>query len=273
MLYTTDNKDIDVVYLYILYNPTQDSKPAHYDSIINIRNFLQTTQFCDFCQTKWAFGVNHHCPRSCISCSRPTCQPKVEDDDKTLINATKLKCDCNAICNSESCFELHLKYNCKVANKCENCPNKKVAYKTHVCTDQKYCRNCKKAVADEHQCFILTESQRNMLNTRAKSGRKSKSINQSINEEPSSQKNKCEGYIFYDYEAFVNKEGYHEANLVIASAKCINCIDKTGVCEKNCQVYTFQSNEDFCKWLFTHEHQGYTALAHNFKGKIYLLFY
>ncbi|EFA13170.1 hypothetical protein TcasGA2_TC001811 [Tribolium castaneum] len=61
-----------------------------------------------------------------------------------------------------------------------------------------------------------------------------------------------EKYLFFDYEA-MQETGKHIANLVISH-------DFSG------NVNSFKTNEDFCKWLFSRVHKGYTAIAHYSKG-------
>ena len=59
-------------------------------------------------------------------------------------------------------------------------------------------------------------------------------------------------YIFFDYEA-EQDTGMHNPNLVVAQY-----FDGT--------TFHFRTNEDFCKWLISKQHRGYTAIAHNAKG-------
>ena len=59
-------------------------------------------------------------------------------------------------------------------------------------------------------------------------------------------------YIFFDYEA-EQETGVHNPNLIIAQY-----FDGT--------TFHFRTNDDFCKWLISKHHKGYTAIAHNTKG-------
>ena len=77
-------------------------------------------------------------------------------------------------------------------------------------------------------------------------------------------KPKFAGYIFFDYEAYSNAEGFHVPNLVIAKRVCADCLDKETRCQECQQTHKFDTNEEFCEWLLQQEH--YTALAHNLKG-------
>ena len=68
-------------------------------------------------------------------------------------------------------------------------------------------------------------------------------------------KRKCtytEKYIFFVYECR-QETGEHIPNLIIAQ-------DFEG------KTYEFENNDEFCKWLFSKEHKGYTSIAHSAKG-------
>jgi len=61
-----------------------------------------------------------------------------------------------------------------------------------------------------------------------------------------------ENYIFFDYEA-EQDTGVYNPNLIVA-----HYFDGT--------KFYFRSNNEFCKWLISAQHKGYTAIAHNAKG-------
>ncbi len=61
-----------------------------------------------------------------------------------------------------------------------------------------------------------------------------------------------EKYIFFDYEA-QQETGIHVPNLIIAKYFC----DET---------FTFKTSEEFCNWLVSKQHKGYTAIAHYARG-------
>ena len=67
--------------------------------------------------------------------------------------------------------------------------------------------------------------------------------------------NKCnykENCIWSDYETDQHT-GIHRENFIVA-----HYFDGT-------KLY-FKPNEEFCKWLISKEHEGYTAIAHSAKG-------
>jgi hypothetical protein len=109
--------------------------------------------------------------------------------------------------------------------------------RNHVCgPDSKYCYNCRLEVSTAHRCYVKCDNKKDK---------------------------KFKGYIFFDYEARVNN-GIHEPNLIIAKKVCDDCIDEAkNDCEKCCKKI-FESNDDFCCWLYAQH--NCIALAHNLKG-------
>jgi hypothetical protein len=106
--------------------------------------------------------------------------------------------------------------------------NKRVKYHIHQC---KKCKNC------------------------VKIPRKDENSYQCLNWGCLFNTTKCtytQKYLFFDYET-MQQTGTHEPNLVIAH-------DFYG------NVDSFITNEDFCKWLVSRDHKGYTAIAHYGKG-------
>ena len=70
--------------------------------------------------------------------------------------------------------------------------------------------------------------------------------------QPKEIKKTQENYIFFDYEA-EQDTGVHNPNLIVA-----HYFDGT--------KFYFRTNDEFCKWLISKNHKGYTAIAHNAKG-------
>ena len=248
-MYSGNRKDENQKSIYILHTPD------HYDCIKTIKAFFNTSYFCHYCKSPYDIAKgNHYCRENCKSCHRSNYNCFTSDESSLNI----IKCEfCKNKCNSEFCYELHCKYVCRLAKTCTICKEVKKVHSVHICLNQKYCPNCKIAVDLQHQCYILTEGEKEqIINTKKKA---SKSIEQKDDNKNSN------GLIFYDYEAFVNKKGVHEANLVVCSRVCKKCLNSQ-CCEDNCSIIHFENNEKFCQWLFSDFNDGFTAIAHNFKG-------
>ena len=72
------------------------------------------------------------------------------------------------------------------------------------------------------------------------------------------------GYIFFDYETYVDNNNKHVPNLIIAAKVCKTYFEKSNYCVQCSEVYTFTSIELFCNWLLSNK--NYIAMAHNLKG-------
>ncbi len=204
---------------------------SHYNVIKNIKKFYNCKYYCGDCKTKYNNIRDHYCKSKCNRCNREKCQ-----------NEELIVChSCNLECYSSNCLKYHFLYMCKTENNCSKCNNFK--RKIHVCSEEKFCKNCKKVVKIDHQCFILTENEKINL--------KKKDFEY------------C-GLIWFDFEAY-QYEGKHIANLIVADKLCRKCLNNES-CTSNCGLYTFYNNTSFCEWLFTEEHKFYTAIAHNAQG-------
>lgn len=275
------NKSLDkFIYLFL--------EDGHYSPITSIKAFFRTRYFCEYCQQKYQ-NVNSHrvCPMRCNACNEFTC---VKTENK--------KCKaCDIDVANDKCLEIHLQSFCRVANMCNVCG----IFKTigHVCIDQKYCGNCKRAVHKAfHKCFVLNEEEKKQrLEYKKKLGEKSKEkkkpkeklcdtliddncevfdddcevFDDDCEEEivdKEEKEKKIRGYIFFDYEA-TQENKFHTPNLVCALQVCLSCTDSCDLenvdCPKNCGKRQFKNNDDFCSWLFKQKY--YTAIAHNMKGK------
>lgn len=226
------NKSYFNKFIYINYDN------GHYNAIVNIKRYFGKNFFCDNCLVAFDSKNQHRmCPNRCLVCQDPKCIPK----------SSNFICSfCSAVASSKKCLESHQEFQCQVVNKCKKCFMFKK--KQHVCVDEKYCQNCRKAVPRKsHRCFVLTEGEKKNI-------RKSAEI---------------KGYIFFDYEA-TQENQEHKANLVCAIQLCMQCVSKQIhdfqhlQCPKECGQRTFFDNVSFCSWLF--KQPNYTAIAHNMKG-------
>ena len=100
-------------------------------------------------------------------------------------------------------------------------------------------------------------------------------MNHDSDDEESSSFVKKPLFIFFDFECRQDT-GFHIPNYCITHRVCDLCIDKPldfhcSTCsefEEGREV-TFQGKEtlsEFCSWLFSKQHKGITAIAHNLKG-------
>ncbi|EEZ98755.1 hypothetical protein TcasGA2_TC001319 [Tribolium castaneum] len=113
-------------------------------------------------------------------------------------------------------------------NKHPDKTTERIKYHIYQCKD---CKNCAKKPLDDEEPFKCV-----------KCGSKYHTTKCSYTEK----------YLFFDYEA-MQETGKHIANLAISH-------DFSG------NVNSFETNEDFCKWLISRDHKGYTAIAHYSKG-------
>lgn len=97
----------------------------------------------------------------------------------------------------------------------------------HVCGTSK-CPSCGKyEIPSKHRCFLKI----------------------------SEPKKPSEDFIFFDFETD-QTGGEHKVNFAIAQ-----------YADGREQVFDgYSACENFCFWLFTKEHKGYTAVAHNMQG-------
>lgn len=233
-LYIGERKSKYQKSIYILHTPN------HYNTIISILRLYNTSYFCEMCKIPYKLG-SHSCDYNCTDCQRGVCLSGFEQ---------VVSCEfCFSNCKSEECLRQHLDKICRKARMCTVCNTVKRKYIAHVCLNEKYCYNCKSTVDSNHLCYILTEKEKNSNKKKTKKP--------------------CAGFIFYDYEAYADTNGRHIANLIKASRICYDCLSiPRKSCSSKCQneLFTFYNNNDFCDWLFGHENNNYTAIAHYFKG-------
>ena len=216
-------------FIYISYTN------QHFNVILSMKSFLKKSYFCDFCKIGYTRIGNHVCNNMCKFCQRTNC----------FGSQNKKSCkSCNCVCRSDVCLNVHTEYVCDALKVCSNC-NEKKSYK-HVCGfDQKWCINCLKAVSLDHQCYVLTESEK-------------------IQQKKKKFEKKFNGYIFFDYETYLDESGKHIPNLIMAQTICSDCLDTNERCAEDKLKHVFYSNDEFCSWLFKQKY--YIAIAHNLKG-------
>jgi hypothetical protein len=216
-------------YIYLSFTGT------HYNVIKSIARFYRSSYYCHHCKKAYNNINGHHCDFLCKCCNRPKC---IKNEKCTL----KFKCkSCLKSCNNLLCKRQHEEKFCLAIRTCYICH--RIKSLIHVCTDEKYCKNCRKVVPIDHKCYILQPEKNEKQNEAS-----------------------MNGYIFFDYEAYQCEHKLkHIANLIIAEKVCIECINQRP-CNSDCTIHTFYTNDEFCKWLFTKTNEGFTAIAHNFQG-------
>jgi hypothetical protein len=217
-------------FLYILH------RDDHYDTLLKIKSYFKTDYFCDHCQVKYYHIGEHKCELMCKACKRLNCE-----------SSSLKKCVCGLTTNNNTCQQRHNETFCfkkQICNKCNTLKTKK----NHVCTNQKFCSNCKKVVEIEHRCFILTQKQ--------------------IDERDKNKKNKAfAGFIFFDFEAYesdFNKE--HVVNLAMAQRVCVNCLDADSRCDKCSKKIIYYNISDFVEYMLAKKNENFIFIAHNAKN-------
>ena len=219
----------------------------HFDVLTSVPAFFSTRNFCVTCGKHYQSAFYQHpCNDVCKVCEQREC---LKDDSNIKCNWCKVKC------RNRNCLSYHQIMKCGLQQKCSTCG--RFMYRNHVCGGR-YCINCKINVDKEHECFILTDAE------------KQKILNDKDNYKDKNNKKqflepKATGYIFFDYECMI--EDQHVPNLIIANKMCIYCVenwknkDTANQCISFCGIQKFYSNNEFCEWLF--EQKDYISMAHN----------
>ena len=205
----------------------------HFDVITKLPGFLNTNYFCHQCHKGYDHTTDHLCDGMCKSCRGFGCT--IENNGITCQ-------ECDRFFKNQTCYDRHKQEPingggrtvCQAVRKCPKCHNPMDVRRlnNHPCVDNKKCPTCK-AVLDpndpNHKCYMQQEQPK---------------------EEPSYAQ-----LLFFDFEC--NQErGIHEPNLCVV-------YDEEG------EVKVFRGKNtvrDFCRWLFTPEHDKSIVIAHNFQG-------
>ena len=269
--------------IYLVYSQKNvNDHIGHFNTVTNVNGVLGVQYYCEVCAKGFHNRDKHKCKVWCNVCGRGNCVTK----------QTQQKClHCNRLCRSKECFIAHRKgvNNGRGVNKgkaipslCEQnwqCPQCGITLKTekrkpgeHECGEC-LCNICQQYYDGEfHQCYM-----------------------RSIEPE-----DKHEKFIFYDFECQQdNAKKEHIPNYVVShsscfecekdevssDSKCYNCGSRCDKCNQyNSELNEYESmpcngcgfrqvifsgsntKEQFCKWLFTKSHKGYTVIAHNARG-------
>ena len=205
----------------------------HFDVITTLPGFLNTNYFCHQCHKGYDHTTDHLCDGMCKACRGVGCITE---------NRGIICKECDRFFHNQACYDRHKqepvngggRTMCETVRKCPTC--KKSVHvsklKNHMCEDNKACPTCKvKRNPDDpnHKCYMQQEQ---------------------VKEEP-----RYSELLFFDFEC-TQEHGIHEVNLCVV-------YDEEG------EVKVFRGKNtvnDFCKWLFTPEHDKSIAIAHNFQG-------
>ena len=243
------NEQSKVIHLYY--------HQGHYDYISSITGFLGCSYYCEFCNIGYSNRESHLCAHKCKACFSM----------KKCASNTSIRCgDCRRLFHGKTCFQNHKKVEkkqkktiCDLVKNCLKCGAQyKVRQQNHVCRGMKKCKFCKKVMDLSHRCHIQPYKKKIIKD-----------------DEDCESRMKKPQFIFYDFEC-KQDTGVHIPNYCIAHRACEICIlEPLDFHCTTCSTFAegrevvFQGENtlsEFCNWLFSNQHKGITAIAHNFKG-------
>ncbi|CAO4361640.1 unnamed protein product [Caenorhabditis nigoni] len=246
--------------LYILL---QD---GHYQGFRTLPGLFKTKYYCDICTTGFKSACAHYnCPKIHRICGKEGCKPKAGD--------VTVACDkCKIEFPSQECYENHKskgpkggKSRCDLTVFCKLC--KKSYYRNknarpHVCGEV-FCHRCQCPRAAEHHCSMMPSEKKESRLTHKR--------------------------IYFDIESrSIPETGLQVPVLFMALKCCPDCAEEIprkleearGLrCEKCSpegrlkEIECVRPENRFVdvasamtKWLFSKEHKGFVAVAHNASG-------
>ena len=246
----------------IIYPPkptTSNAKPiylylhgGHYDVITSMPGFLGKSYFCHKCRQGYDITLPHICKGMCTSCRSFEC----------VVNDPVECKQCNLRFNSKACYDRHKepidkgRSVCEGIKKCGKCGKsveiRKLDPKYHLCGRK--CRTCGVLLGekDEHKCYIQKPKKKSEQNSE-----ESQQHNELLPEQASehSEESQYNELLFFDFEC-TQEDDIHKPNLCIVHDEAGH--EKLFRGKNTCV--------DFCKWLFTKDHQDCIVVAHNFQG-------
>ncbi len=205
--------------------------------------FLSRGYFCPRCRKAYNSTVDHLCDSMCKLCRGFECTSFVDPRNCT---------DCMRMFKSQACYDRHKEplgnggSVCQQVKKCLRCGKSMRIHQLadHLCRKTK-CKTCKEFVdvdaKDTHRCYMKRPKESKRKGDETEEGETTES-----------------GYdqlMFFDYECR-QEDGVHVPNLCI-------------VHNESGDEWVFRgenTNSEFCKWLFTKDHQNCVFVAHNFQG-------
>ena len=206
----------------------------HYDVIQNVAGFLNVRNYCMFCESFWQKNIPHQCDaKLCMYCRTFDCDYKMGTVSPQWCGPCET---CNRSFPTPRCFECHENsFTCTILARCQDC---KKTYKPenlefHSCVvvgEDNYCKECKEPKGIGHVCCIPRMDELDDPND--KMGR----------------------MIFFDFETTQYLMGTHIVNYVVTMYSWSD------------EKFVHRTLDSFCKFLFSEQHKGCTAIAHNGKG-------
>ena len=268
--------------IYLVHSQESvDDEIGHFDTVTKINGVLGTQYFCEVCVKGFHNRDKHCCKVWCNVCGRQNCIMK---------EATQCR-DCNRVCRSQQCLKAHKRKigNGKGANKGKNIPS--LCQQNWQCPDCGITLKTEKRKPEDHQCG---ESLCNICD-QYYDGDFHLCYMRSIDPDDNNDK-----FIFYDFECQQdNEKRQHIPNYVVAHSSCNECQNqsirddsKCNNCGRRCDMCSAynkemkeyekmpckgcgfrqvifsgtQTKNDFCRWLFSETHKGFTVIAHNARG-------
>ena len=203
-------------YIYIQYSH------QHYNAIINIQGFFDSSYFCEKCFVGYSNIGCHICKDVCNLCLSKC---EFENNDKIQCQNCKVKY------MGQKCFDNHLKIICKNIKLCEDCESPFFKRVKHVCGENIFCQRCKIIVPHStHHCMIKPKNLEKL--------KKRDSQNKVI--------------VAFDIESIITDDE-HKANLLVYKTVCDDCYGKNSckIChQKQEKLFGLDCVKLFVDYLF-----------------------
>ncbi|XP_074604063.1 uncharacterized protein LOC141857463 [Brevipalpus obovatus] len=139
------NGDSTGTSVYIEFDPCND-KVGHYNSIVNMKGYIQRSYFCEKCHVGYNNKFHHKCDKSCRYCLSP------EECSTTAIRSHCV--GCNIIFPSIPCYKNHKDRKlCGQIKRCDLCDTEYTSRHEHKCSANR-CEACHLIVKKGHSCYI-----------------------------------------------------------------------------------------------------------------------
>ena len=240
IIHTTEEESIEGKMIYLYKNKN------HYDVITSMPGFLGKGYYCHTCKEDYTRRDKHKCPNKCLACFKYDSNCK---DPEIICN------DCNRVFFGQKCFDEHKRERgtgesdivCDLVKKCLDCKRIVRDLEKHICGYSE-CNNCNEYCnLQDHKCYMKAVETKGGFCTKDEACK-----NLKPDDWCKCCKTRTDRYMFYDFET-QQDTGTHIVNHV-------NVQDFCGF------ERTFNTIDDFCKFVFQDQHKYYTFVAHNSKS-------